>query len=322
MPDSHFADLSPYLDDKSRKPEENPVFKAVIGEGVNPRALSETTRHVAWNELPARIAVDLWREYLAKFTLKQLFEEVQSVTPPPSEPVGLIPAETQALYQTSTISSSGLAGTLRWVNNRLAKWADRCEVGGKEAIRVKRESLRGMGAAPPSSGTGEQTALQVINQMIKARMTQSSVVHLNDQGKPDHSRQPVPSREYEILKGRGLRIQAVGVGNIRLNPSVEEQLTKQWKAAWLQNAKAEKAQIERKRSFAEIGAELDGNTEYAVSIGKNLKKVQPKGLIATVRTLLLRSRNELVKNDRFHRRANLEREALEDIIQWVERNGP
>jgi hypothetical protein len=322
MPGSHFADLAPYLEDKSRPPEENPVFKAIIGEGVNPRALSETTRHVAWNQLPARIAVDLWREYLAKFTLKQLFEVVPSVTPPPSEPVGLIPAETQALYQTSTVSSSGLAGALRWVNIRLAQWADRCEAGGKEAIRVKRESSRGADAAPPGGGSGEQTALQVINQMIKARMTQDKVIPLDDQGKPDYSRQPESSKEYEILKGRGLQVHAVSVGNIRLTPSIEEQLTKKWKAAWLLNAKAEKAQIERLMSFAEIKGQADGNMEYAVSIGKNLKDEQPQTLKETVRTLLLRSRNELVKNDRFHRRANLERKALEEMIQWVERNGP
>jgi hypothetical protein len=321
-PGSHFTNLAPYLEDKSKPPEENPVFKAILGEGVNPRALSETSRHVAWNQLPARIAVDLWREYLAKFTLKQLFEEVPSVPPPPSEPVGLIPSETQALYQVSSVSGGGfLAAMLRGVNNRLARWADRCEAGGKEAIRVKQEALRRAGAPLPSAGSREQTALQIINQMVKARMTQDSVVHLNDQGEPDHSIGSVPSKEYEILKGRGLRVHAVSIRGIRLNPSIEEQLIRQWKATWLQNARAEKAQIDRLRSFAEIKADLDGKMEYAVSIGKSLQEEKPEDRQETLRTLLLRSRNELVKNDRFHRRASMEREALEEIIRWVERNG-
>jgi hypothetical protein len=34
---------------------------------------------------------------------------------------------------------------------------------------------------------------------------------------------------------------------------------------------------------------------------------------------MLRSRDELVKNDRMHRRASMEREELEELIQWVER---
>ena len=33
------------------------------------------------------------------------------------------------------------------------------------------------------------------------------------------------------------------------------------------------------------------------------------------------SRDELIKNGRLHRRTGLERETLEEIIQWVERNG-
>ena len=61
--------------------------------------------------------------------------------------------------------------------------------------------------------------------------------------------------------------------------------------------------------------------EYAVSISRSLIDDEPPDQKDTIRTLLLRSRNELVKNDRFHRQAGLEREALEEIIQWVERNG-
>jgi len=46
------------------------VRKAVSGEGVSPNAPSDAARRrVAWNQLPALIAADLWREYLSKFTL-------------------------------------------------------------------------------------------------------------------------------------------------------------------------------------------------------------------------------------------------------------
>ncbi len=50
------------------------VWRAVVHEGVNPGApVDSPRRHVAWNELPVFIAVDLWREYLRLFTLNQLF---------------------------------------------------------------------------------------------------------------------------------------------------------------------------------------------------------------------------------------------------------
>jgi hypothetical protein len=321
IPGSHFADLDLFLKDKIRPPEDNPVFKAIAGEAINPRALTETARHVAWNQLPARIAVDLWREYLAKFTLQQLFEAKQSLPAEPLKSTGLIPTETQALYQPSSFVAGGvLAGMMRELNTTLARWADRCEFSGENVIKVRPEVNRQAEASLPGKAEEKVTALQVINEMIGRRMKQSRVIQLDDQGREDYTR-PLDSKEYEILKGRGLRILSVSIGNIRLNPSIEDQLIRQWKASWLQNAQAEKAQIDRLRSFTEIKSQIDGDMEYAVSIGKSLKDERPQGLKQTLRTMLLRSRNELVKNDRFHRRAGMEREALEEIIQWVERNG-
>jgi len=331
-PGSHFADLTPYSGEnekgvpKNVNPEDNPIFKAIAGEGVNPRALSEDGRQVKWNQLPARIAVDLWREYLAKFTLKQLFEAGQE--PLPSEPVDLN-AGTRALYQpASHLSSGGLAGMLHEFNSALARMADDCETRGKKPIPTRREIPRTKNLTTTTNGPQLLTALQVINQMILARMTQRLVVELDDQGQQRKNRQGnneqvfVHSKEYDILKGRGLRIHAVTVSNLNLNPTIEQGLVNQWKATWLQNAMAEKAQIDRLRSYAEIKAQVDGKLEYALSIGKCLEEEEPPDIKATVQTLLLRSRNELVKNDRFHRRASLEREALEEIIQWIERNGP
>jgi hypothetical protein len=50
------------------------VWKAIAREGVNPDALPDSDRrHVAWKWLPVYIAVDLWREYLRKFQLDELF---------------------------------------------------------------------------------------------------------------------------------------------------------------------------------------------------------------------------------------------------------
>lgn len=321
VPGSHFADLDPFLKDKTRKPEDNPVFRAIAGEAVNPRALTEGTRHVAWNQLPARIAVDLWREYLAKFTLGKLFEADETLTEETYPQTQAMPAETQVLYQPTSLGGGGpLTGMLRELNRAMARWADRCEFSGENVVKLKTEAHQQTDVYMPVKEGEKVTALHVINEMIERRMKRSKVVKLDDQGRPDYS-EPTESKEYEILKGRGLRILSVNISNIRLNPSIEEQLKRQWKASWLQNAQAEKAQIERLRSFAEIKAQIDGDMEYAVSIGKSLIEERPKDLKETIRTLLLRSRNELVKNDRFHRRAGMERETLEEIIQWVERNG-
>lgn len=49
---------------------EQAVFRAIANEGINE---NDPKYSVPWNELPAPIAIDVWREYLSKFTLSQLF---------------------------------------------------------------------------------------------------------------------------------------------------------------------------------------------------------------------------------------------------------
>src|SRR5215216_162308 len=66
------------------------VRKAILGEGINPMAEPDSPRHrVAWNQLPVLLAVDVWREYAAKFTLDEMFlptQVVPSTTPQMPQP--------------------------------------------------------------------------------------------------------------------------------------------------------------------------------------------------------------------------------------------
>ncbi len=68
-------------DEKNREGEtefgynSDAVYKAVTSESINPAANQDSPHfHIPWNEIPAMISVDIWREYLRKFTLSQLFE--------------------------------------------------------------------------------------------------------------------------------------------------------------------------------------------------------------------------------------------------------
>jgi hypothetical protein len=51
------------------------VWRAIARKGVNPDAPSDSEiRSIDWKWLPVYIAADLWRDYLRKFTLNELFE--------------------------------------------------------------------------------------------------------------------------------------------------------------------------------------------------------------------------------------------------------
>lgn len=54
------------------------VWRAIAFEGIDPDAPADAgSRHIPWDWLPTHIAADQWREYLAKFTLNELFEYTQ-----------------------------------------------------------------------------------------------------------------------------------------------------------------------------------------------------------------------------------------------------
>jgi len=299
------------------------VRKAVTGEGIIPDAPADSPRRrVAWNRLPALIAVDIWREYLAKFTLAELFEATQVAPTPANIQPAPVHTETQALYRpfvpSGSAISNALAGMLHEINVTLTRWADTCE-GVKIAPQKPLSETQIQADNSPAMPEGKkETALEMINRLVSARMMNAEVNAVDDSGKPLEDM--LPSREYKLLKDRGIKIISVNIGSFYFTPIIEEQLTKQWNASWLDNANAERSRIERQRGFFELDSQTVASNNYALSLSKKLLKEKPATPKETLKTLLLRSRDELVKDDRLHRRASMEREELEEIIQWVERN--
>ena len=303
------------------------VRKAITGEGINPAAPSDTPRHrVAWNQLPALIAADLWREYLSKFTLAELFEASQPGPVPPLPPAPAPgPADTLALMQPITPSSGlekALAGMFRELNIILARIVDRCERTDQKTVKHVTSASK-----PKEQEIKEpkpETALQTINRMIKARMTEAKVTILDDTGQaaenPDEEN-TLDSPEYDLLARRGIKVMNASVSNLRFPPNIEDQLVRQWSTTWLDNANAERGRIDRLRGFVELSGQVEAVLQYTQSLSSNLLRHRPSTQKDTLKILMLRSRDELVRDDRLHRRASMEREELEELIQWVERNG-
>ncbi|GAB4415622.1 MAG: hypothetical protein Kow002_00850 [Anaerolineales bacterium] len=323
LPGSRFG----YIDTENQ--EDNPVFKAIAGEGVNPDLPGEASRHrVSWNQLPALIAVDLWREYLGKFTLKELFEtrEIVAASPLKSD---IFAEATRAMRKPVTPSKNAfekvLVGMLHEINHFLALRADKCEFKktDEKTVSVASDVKKPETEPPEEKKDEKETALQTIARMVKARMTEESVLKLDDSGLPTSGHGTMNSPEYAFLKSRGIRVLSVSISNLRFAPDIEKQLVDGFKTTWMLDAVREKEQIERKRGFVEVSGQVDAVEKYARSISAHLIEDDPDTQVQkdALKKLLLRTRDELIKNDRLHRRASMEREELEEIIQWVERNG-
>ncbi len=300
--------------------DEEAVKRAVINQAVNPTAEANTLEaKMAWNELPADLAADLWREYLSKFTLSQLFTDnlvLPASMPAPSQP--LLGADSSAIHSPTYFTqqnflAAALTGMLHELGRIFGRWADHLE-----------RNIVPPSPAPPipqpiqSPELGRKTALQLINHMIKQRLTSPVVAQLDPNGQRLAGWQD--SREYKALKERGIRVISVNVSSLRFQPQVEDQLVSNWSSNWLQNARAERERIETARSFASLSGQERAILEHAVEMAGELRqqKQQDSGLRQVVRALLARSRLLLIRSDRMHRRAANELQELEEVMQWVE----
>ena len=99
------------------------VARAALGEGVTVDPVSARRSAVAWNQLPGLIAADLWREYLAKFTLDELFTARFDAVPDVPQPQERL-AESANVVTPPRVRPDSLAPLLRRLNDLIEVLAD------------------------------------------------------------------------------------------------------------------------------------------------------------------------------------------------------
>jgi hypothetical protein len=313
---------------KAREQEEkdkDAIRRAILGEGINPMAEPDSPRRrVAWNQLPAVLAVDIWREYAAKFTLDELFQPTQVV--PLTAPSVPEPAEfeidplSQPIYVGARRENMQdmFTSMLRRINLFMARMIKALENEQQtEPTALVPADLKTQGSAKVESGeTLKKTALQVINELVKARLTQPEVDVLDDNGVRGQGK--ISSAEFKLLQERGLKVLNVSIGGLVLNPVIDNTIVSRWSTTWLKIAKAESEQIDRRKNIVESAAKEQAIRQYADMLSRDLIQKKPVGVKETLRTLLLRTRNIIFNNDELRQRMNNEQQELEEIIKWIE----
>ncbi len=318
-------------DKENEKKDKEAVRKAILGEGINPTIQRDSPRHrVAWNQLPAIVAVDVWREYAAKFTLDELFKPEHSVPPAPPLPTTPEELDVDPLSQPIFIGvrRGSLEGyfisTLRFLNVRMDRLIKRLE--GKPDDKSTKTTTP-QPSTPAGSSTKKdsslKTGLQVINEMVKARLTQEMVQVLNEVGKPVNE-PPRKSPEFELLKERGLKVISVSISNPRFSPTVEDSIIHSWNASWLSNAKSESDQIDRRRNNMEKNAEEQAKRQYAESLSREINKLAAAGktdIKETLKAVILHSHSLIQSREPLRRRMTIEMQDIAEMIKWIEANG-
>lgn len=303
------------------------IRRAILGEGINPTESADSPRHrVAWNQLPVALAVDVWREYVGKFTLDELFDPSQAVPAATPKTLGPSEEEIELLSQPIRVGArreamqSMFASTLHAINAWMAQMLDSMENPKQEKTKTPAPVPLPAPSAPKADKSAPQkkTALQVINEMVKARLTQPEVDFLDDHGVRGDG--TIRSREYELLQERGLKVLGVSIGGLMFNPEIEQTIISRWSTSWLKNAKTESEQIERKKNIIESTAREQAIRQYADRLSQEIVKKKPSGVKETLRTLLMRTRTLIFTNDQLRRRMTAEEQELEEIIKWIEVN--
>ncbi len=312
-------------DKKDEKADQDAIYKAVIGESVNPYYGSESPRHrIAWNELPAALAVDVWREYASKFKLDEFFTPSQP--PLPERPPIVEPTEEEIDPLTQAIQAGPdrdflqtlLAKFLRAINLWMARHTPLVEktyISPTAAIAPPPHS-----PPPPAKTTGMKTALEVINEALKARLTRPSVEILDQFGQWRENSPTGFSPEFDQLQKRGLKVISVNINNLRLHPAIDAELIAKWETSWIKHANVEKEQMESYKNLHETASQEQAVKKYAEWLGEAVVRANPeRGQIKeALKSLLSRTRAIIMRNNQLRRRMDAERQEIEEILRWIE----
>src|SRR5581483_2999790 len=290
------------------------VEKAARGEGVSASSKPEEIKHIAWNQLPALIAADLWREYLSKFTLDELFSASLEPLREVPQPEPSIPIENHR--QILMPGKSGFfTRLLKQINNSFEGHLKKL-IPEEPPIADKEEEAERQLPGKKTSEQKPQTALQIINQMIKARLTQAAVPILDESGRQVEGF--LISEEFDTLNERGIKVFSASVSSLRFNPAIEKKIVQQWKTNWLINAKADQSRIERLNAVTKENGRQKALQDHALTLSEAILSARTSDITLIVKALLQSTQNEIKLNDRLLRRTTTEIEDMESIINWLE----
>jgi hypothetical protein len=287
------------------------VQRAALGEGMSATTAGESGAMVAWNELPGLIAADLWREFLGKFTLSELFSAEFPRLPEILQPQQ---APNPVLQRVRARPGNN------WPARMLRQLNDRIEKGLANRGIEERTGPQGRPMHPPASRDARhpnrQSALAIIGQMMRRRMTAAHVPTLDECGRTlkGHS----ISEEFRRLNERGLRVLDVKILGVRFDPAVEKHLINTWNSEWRHTAEYGRRQTQELELLAAEEGRRRAVLEHSWFLAQALNAEAPETISDAVRCLLQASQNEVLTDERILSRADVQLSRLSDMLRWAE----
>ena len=223
------------------------VEKAIIGQSINFEKPDDNPERItSWKWYPINLTIDIFREYISKYTINELFPLSKS----------------------------------------------------------------------------EINILDLITKQIKIRLTQSHYYLLDNFG--NELKETEFSKEYNLLKHRGIKFIDLVISNLRFPLQIEENLQSRWKSSWLEVANKEKKLVEQEHAIQTISGQDQALMDYAYGTSKHLGSFPTSNQLNSKEILisLLKGNLDTISQD-----PNLsilldnEYKDISEILEWVRSQG-
>ncbi|PKO07425.1 MAG: hypothetical protein CVU41_01635 [Chloroflexi bacterium HGW-Chloroflexi-3] len=114
----------------------------------------------------------------------------------------------------------------------------------------------------------EINLLDLISTQIKLRLTQSHYYQMDNYGK--ELNETVFSKEFDLLKKRGIKFIDLSITNLRFPAQIEEELHSRWRTSWLDVANKEKKIVEQEQAIQTLSGQDQALMDYAYGTSKHL----------------------------------------------------
>lgn len=219
------------------------VEKAVIGQSISSDKPSDNPEKIySWKKLPNNLVIDIFREYISKYTINELFPLSRSETNP----------------------------------------------------------------------------ISIIIDQINTRLTQSHYFSYDNYG--NQTNETIFSKEFDLLKRRGIKFIDIVVTNIRFPAEIEEELTNRWKTSWLDVANKDRKLVEQQHTIQTIAGQNQALMDYAYGATKHLGSRQLSENLSgkDLLTSLIKGNLETIsQNPDLSTNLVNEYKDLSDLLEWI-----
>ncbi len=258
------------------------------------------TSQPVWSELPARMAVDVWREYVRKFRQDELFEIIKGR---PETALQLIAAMLAKRLKQAEVEQLDDFGRPE------LKPLDVCKEVFNQHVR------QNLYADMDSAKLNEFFAVSDFTGFYYYLLGQKKGKIAEDFLKKANS------REYKTLSDMGLEVQGVNLKRVMFAPEIEERTIAQWTTLWKKNAEKERDQVDRDRKLAEVAGQEEALKKYALEAAREFPTEPLSSKPEALYYLVHGTFSGVRRNSSLLKRINTEQRELLHIFSWFKDRG-